>query len=282
MSNPVPGPAISPRMTALAAAGLDLLGDPARRSLDRFLDSVRTPDGGYRGRGAGADLYYSSFGLALARLLGRPPTPLERAFVQRFDAGDKLDLVHWTALARAYPLVSNSWTPAAVWFQALETRRAEARTKGPYALFLVALAAESLGAPPVTADTIEAVEAFRAADGGYRAASSGPSVTSVTAAAVTVLFPPPEPALEFLASMRHPSGGWLAARAAPAPDLLSTAVALAALRLAGRPPPSDPDAGIGFIEHHWRESGGCAGHPDDPTPDVEYTWYALLALGALV
>jgi hypothetical protein len=291
MIPPNPDRLISPRLAELGATGLALLDDRARGELAAFVTASRTPDGGVRGRGAGSDLYYAPFGLALARWLGIGPTPAERAYLSQFGTGSELDVVHWAALTRARGFLdaepgSKAWTADAAAVQSLELRAREAESGGPYAAFLVMLAAEALGVVPPMAGLAESVERHRAEDGSYRAATAGAGTVPVTAAAITVLFaaarPVPAEATGFLESMHHASGGWAASRDAPEPDLLSSAVALFALRLAGRPPPDDPMPAIRFIESHWRPDGGCSGHRNDPAADAEYTWYALLALGALL
>lgn len=75
-------------------------------------------------------------------------------------------------------------------------------------------------------------------------------------------------------------GGFKASRNAKVPDLLSTAVSLYALNYSG----SDlteirPDC-LDFIDNLFME-GGFAGTFFDTEPDIEYTFYGLLALGAL-
>lgn len=291
MTPPNPDRLISPRLSALGAGGLALLDDHARGRLAAFAAGSRVSDGGIRGRGTRSDLYYAPFGLALARWLGVGPTPAERAYLSQFGNGSELDVVHWAALTRARGLMdaepgSRYWTADAAAVQALELRACEAESGGPYAAFLVVLAAEALGAAPSTAALAASVDRHRAEDGSYRAATAGAGTVPVTAAAIAVLFatgrPVPADATGFLESMRHASGGWTASRDAPEPDLLSTAVALFALRLTGRPPPDDPMPAIRFIESHWRSDGGCSSHRNDPAADAEYTWYALLALGALL
>ncbi len=79
-----------------------------------------------------------------------------------------------------------------------------------------------------------------------------------------------------------PEGGFLANPTAPVPDLLSTATVLYALHRLRYPlDPARRNACLRFIESVMAESGGFCGHGMDDTPDCEYTFYALLALGCL-
>ena len=80
----------------------------------------------------------------------------------------------------------------------------------------------------------------------------------------------------------HPSGGFSATTQRCEPDLLSTATALFALVEMG----ADLDAirrpCLDYVQSLWRDSGGFAGHVADGYEDVEYTFYALLAIGCLM
>jgi hypothetical protein len=76
------------------------------------------------------------------------------------------------------------------------------------------------------------------------------------------------------------TGSFKAITGAPSGDLLSTAVALYALRFAD----SDirivaPDC-LGYVDSLFSDGGFCA-TMYDMQPDVEYTFYGLLALGSL-
>jgi len=75
-------------------------------------------------------------------------------------------------------------------------------------------------------------------------------------------------------------GGFRATRSTPLPDLLSTAVALYALNFCGYDLREIKPDCLDFIDSLFRD-GGFSGHPLDPDPDIEYTFYGLLALGSL-
>ena len=62
--------------------------------------------------------------------------------------------------------------------------------------------------------------------------------------------------------------------------LLSTAAALNALGTIDEFP-DNSRAHYEFVESLWDDSGGFRGHLLDPVADCEYTFYGLLALGAL-
>ncbi|MFZ2339785.1 MAG: prenyltransferase/squalene oxidase repeat-containing protein [Bacteroidales bacterium] len=75
-------------------------------------------------------------------------------------------------------------------------------------------------------------------------------------------------------------GGFRATHSTTMADLLSTAVALYALRFAGYDLREIKPDSLDFADSLFRD-GGFSGHPLDPDPDIEYTFYGLLALGSL-
>ncbi len=83
-----------------------------------------------------------------------------------------------------------------------------------------------------------------------------------------------------LMSFYDGKGGFRATRSTQLPDLLSTAVALYALNFCGYDLREIRPDCLGFIDSLFRD-GGFSGHPLDPDPDIEYTFYGLLALGSL-
>jgi hypothetical protein len=82
-----------------------------------------------------------------------------------------------------------------------------------------------------------------------------------------------------LARCRH--GGFFANPDAPVPDLLSTATALHALRSLHAPLDAIREDCLDFVDSLWTSQGAFYGTWVDDTPDCEYTYYGLLALGHL-
>ncbi len=86
--------------------------------------------------------------------------------------------------------------------------------------------------------------------------------------------------IEWLKSHFNKHGGCLASTGLPIADLLSTGTALFALKFCGESM-VEFDNSAEFVDMHWDESGGFFGSIADMHPDCEYTFYALLALGAV-
>ncbi len=281
------------RMLALAAGAVSLFSSDASADLQSFVTSRHARGGGFQGRTEAGDLYYTSFGLALNRLLGLDALDTDRTWLRDFGSGEHLDLVHRAALIRSLALADAMPDPGP-WRTGLAPFRRpdgswsmspDGPSGGPYAAFLALLAMEDLGGADGLDRTATTVLGCRDSSGGFGSAPGAPPSTTVTAAASTVLctagIQPPVGTLDWLAARRDPSGGWRGSFNAALPDLLSTSVALAAIRIAGHPVPDPIEPDVEFIERHARDNGGFAGHPADPVADVEYTWYALLALGAI-
>jgi prenyltransferase beta subunit len=237
--------------------------------------------------------------------LGRAP-PEERlaCFVGSFGSGETLDLVHLSCLAR---LRSRLRSPLARSASDAETRRRifegierhrsrdggyadrpDAERGTAYAAFLAVAALEDLEAPLENRDGIaRSLLAVRTSDGGFgNLPGARAGSTTATAAATTVLRHL-DRALDaaagtWLLAQCGPTGGFKAVASAPVPDLLSTATALHALRGMGVPIDGIREACLDFVESLWTPEGGFHGVWGDDTPDCEYTYYGLLALGNLV
>jgi len=263
-----------------------------------FLLGQLAPSGGFRGRDQAPDLYYTAFGLMAARAIGADlPGERVRQFLDSFGDGEQLDLVHLASLARCLAcLAPDALEKArrAALAQCLDrlaladggfSHRREARAPSVYGSFLALGAYQDLGAESPAA-LGESLKALKLPDGSYANEPGSPSgSTPATAAAVVIgeqLNRAADPAtLEWLLERAHPAGGFLAAPRAPIPDLLSTATALHALAVAGGDFGALAPSCLDFVESLWNGRGAFAGSPLDPTPDCEYTFYALLALGHL-
>jgi hypothetical protein len=296
------------------------LGD-ATELVVNFLRSQFNPNGGAKDRAGQSDLYYTVFALEGLLALSpsspffpSPGTPGEgqggglprepdRAhtanYLRSFGSGESLDFVHLSCLARCWaslpkPLQTNIPTEAIL--HHVERYRTpdgaydatpRAKHGSLYGCFLALGAYEDLGRPlPDPAALIRCAESLRTPDGGYANDLGLPlGLTPSTAAAATLLrhlgHEPPRDVIPWLLARHHPEGGFFATPDAPLPDLLSTATALHALSglHANLEPIKEPC--LDFLDTLWTNKGAFYGSWEDDTPDAEYTYYALLALGHL-
>ncbi|MFQ5719704.1 MAG: prenyltransferase/squalene oxidase repeat-containing protein [Acidobacteriota bacterium] len=266
-----------------------------------FVLSQFNPDGGVRGRSPDSDLYYTVFGIeALDALSADLPRSSTKAYLEQFGDGDRLDLVHLACLIRAHAALSRGTGRDATavtdpMVSRIESFRADdggyAATAGAargtvYHAFLALGAYQDACRPmPAPEEMLQACARLATPDGGY---ANDPGLllgtTPTTAAMATLLRhldrSTPASLGEWLRAQAADGGGFLAMPDAPLPDLLSTATALHAL--AGL----QVDLGdlredcLDFVDTLWNGNGFC-GHWADDVVDVEYTYYALLALGHL-
>jgi len=287
------------------AIGVDLLrvAGRARRVLDReatariasFLASRTTPEGGFCGRGAAADLYYTLFGTLAGQVVGAPP---DRRRLTGFLAPQRpagLDLPHLAALIQCQRLAHRFGLPrrwrdeAALALSAFRAAdggfgtQASAAPGTAYGLYLAVLVCEAMGTG-VPAPGLALAAGTELLRTGLASPGSGLSPLVSAALAVQALGGelPAASVCTVVDGCRVPAGGFRAHARAAAADLLSTAVGAYALCRLGSPLGGAAAAATArFVEGLWDASGGFRGSADDPMPDCEYTFYALLALGAL-
>ena len=269
----------------------------SRDLVPAFLRRSMNPDGGFPDRAGQSDLYYTVFGLEGLLAFGELLPPQTRAYLDGFDPA-ALDLVHLSSLvrSRASLLPSVERDPRAPAFmECLSAFRAGdggyavsagAEVSTIYASFLaLGIAGDLHGDLPEPDGVLAAVRARRSADGGYANHPGGAAGTPSTAAAVMLLRhlggEPDDAVARWLLARCHPQGGFLAAPAAPMPDLLSTATALHALAAVHAPVEAVREPCLDFLDTLWTAAGGFHGSWADGTLDCEYTYYGLLALGHL-
>jgi len=254
-------PSVADRLVRAAAASRRYLDRAARREIAGFVLSRQNPDGGFRGRGAGSDLYYTVFAAAALKALGwRVPLAGLWRYARQFGAGESLDLAHLVCLVRLRALFPMRRKTR----QDLGRNLERHGTEGSYGQFLRLLAGEGDG-------------------GALRATMAGDAdPTTRLAAALVAGCGDSGTARQALLSRCCADGGFAPSAGTEVPDLLSTAAALFALAETGTVPAAMRRPCLAHIESLWRDCGGFAGHACDAFADVEYTFYALLGIGCLM
>ncbi|MHC4994597.1 MAG: prenyltransferase/squalene oxidase repeat-containing protein [Planctomycetota bacterium] len=288
-------------MLQVARLAPNLLGDSSE-SVVRFVESRLHPEGGFVDRAGEPDLYYSVFGIDCLIALQRP-APVEKMlpYLARIGDGEGLDIIHQTCLARCWAALDGHSVPdttRAMVIERLEAHRTpdggynvkEGSEEGSsYGCFLAAGAYQDLGAPlPDPSGVRACLETMAIGDGSYTNDSDIlMGNVPATAAAVTLQhqfgWEIDPKSVEFLLSCCHAEGGFFAVPVAPMPDLLSTAVALHALAAAKADVSKIKEPCLDFLDTLWTARGSFYGNwaEDEDHLDVEYTYYALLALGHL-
>ncbi len=277
-------------MLQVARLAPSLLREAGERVVE-FLRGQFNQEGGVGDRAGKSDLYYTVFGLeGLIAFRQDPPADRVRPYLEGFEEGEGLDLVHLTCLARCWAaLPRGSLEPerAGRIARKIESFRAPDGGYGSAYLGFLALGAlQDLGADVPDPGTFSRSVASLALEDGSFANQRGVPVgtTPTTAGAVTLLrhlgAPVPDAAGDWLLARARPEGGFGAAKEAPMPDLLSTATALHALAGLKVPVGHLKERCLDFIDTLWTGKAFCGSWADD-AEDCEYTYYALLSLGHL-
>jgi prenyltransferase beta subunit len=262
-------------------------------------------DGGFQGRDNKSDLYYTVFGMELLIALNcTVPADLIKKYLDTFDNGHSLDLVHLSSLTRSYRNLADI-SPYSMdsGFKEGVIRRLNALRCSDggfstnqsdmhgnlYGCFLALAMYQDMDinvSDPE--DVFNCIKRLETVDGGFANEQAGMiSTTPSTAAALCSYhmlgYPLPQRAIEWLLNRASKNGGFCAFksdRPLNMPDLLSTATALQALSYSNSIN-IERELHLDFLDSLWNPLGGFSGTWADPTVDCEYTYYGLLALGYL-
>ncbi len=253
----------------LRSAGA-LMPPDSMRAVAEGVAGRAMPDGGFAGRGAGSDLYYAPFALAVLDALcpGRMPEAV-RPYLLRQPQQRALDWVHRCSLAQCWLLLGDLGRAEAL----AGPLREDVGRRSVQDRFLAGLVLTGLGRrpPPVP--------------------PARPPIRAVPEAAALLTLeawnrlPPSAEALAWVEGGVDPAGGLRAGPRVAQPDVLSLATGLIGLLAHGRlRPDAEVVRHVAFVSGCRRPTGCFAAAPSDPDPagDVEYTFYSLAALGALV
>jgi prenyltransferase beta subunit len=255
---------LSDRLLQSAACSRRFLEKNSLDKMARFILDRQNSDGGFRGRAAQSDLYYTVFAVASLKALGYPVPGLKVwKYIRSFGMGNDLDFVHLVCLVRLRTVFPIFGFTRRRLFKTLQQHKAESA----YALFLKLFAADLQ-------------VAAEASEPPVRGSPFDP--TTNLAAALLAGEPDGDGLVDVLLARAVDSGGFAPTDRIAEADLLSTATAVFALVSRGVNLDDIQKPCIEYAESLWRESGGFAGHAADEMEDVEYTFYALLTIGSLI
>ena len=288
---------ISSQMRKTAQHGASSLSADSREHILKFVLGQRNSDGGFRGRSDESDLYYTYFAIECLKACGHPIPEMMTEYLNQFQEGSQLDLVHLTCLIRSKVIIKeppeNTMKLLTLKTHGFRTASGgfslskEKKTDSIYACFLAWLAHEDIGLRIENTSALTSCIVGLQADDGAFADRPGMTrgTTTVTAAAIALLDRlghAIEPEILTWLTYRTKHGGFTATPDTPVPDLLSTATTLFALHAVDHPLSLEqPELTFDFIDACWQDDGGFTGHILDTTSDCEYTYYGLLSLGCL-
>jgi geranylgeranyl transferase type-2 subunit beta len=274
---------------ALCGRGLKRMPE---RLLERHVSWVRKaqlPDGGFPGRRGGSDIYYTSFGLRAADLLGMEDPGLWEGAAGCLAALDP----YADSPVACYCLMHSLWLLechghdlAPQQRRAREALRRLPRPAGVYDAYLTALCMVMAGRKVRHVGAARLIRSCRGADGGFADRPGERSGVNPTAAATQLLAACGEPAddpaaAEFVVACQTDEGGLAPWPGAPCADLLSTFTGMVALAGMERLRSLRLAPVARFARALQGEDGGFRGTLTDDAADPEYTFYGLGVLGLL-
>jgi hypothetical protein len=244
--------------------------------IKKFVRNKQTSSGGFADKGGNCDLYYSLFGYFIAEALEiNDVMPSLKEYVKNVVQTSGLKGVYLKCAVILYAkLFGNETLPIDLQrktFGGVQKKESRQETYSDFFNLLAYYYSEDYSG------LIKVQKSIRTN------ITSTEMPCSLTAAHLILQYCFGKPVKELndrLYSFYRNNGSFSAIKMAPVGDLLSTGVALYALRFIN----SDlrkirPDC-LNFIDSLYCDGGFCA-TTFDTDPDVEYTFYGLLALGAL-
>ncbi len=254
----------------------NFLTSGAREQVTGYVRSTLTGVGGFANRAGEPDLYYTLFGFFVAGMLDLSDlfSPVGR-YVSEQARDGALDDVHlYCAAILSVKLENDGFISDELDKKIKSDIIRIQKDKTAYNAFLILMTCYYL-------KNYGCLYKFRKFAPGLKSGQSMPC--AVNAASVVIqksLGNPVGRLVSEILALYDGKGGFRAVKNAPVADLLSTAVALYALSFAGYDlRKMKPDC-LEFIDSLYCD-GGFAATLLDPDPDIEYTFYGLLALGSL-
>ncbi len=274
---------------SLGAKELFVCRPDGRAACRDFVLGRMQDNGGFTGRGGGSDLYYTMFAVQCLRAIDVPLPPGVFTYVETFGDGKGLDFVPLCCLARIRAIIEvcPRELAAALASHIEEYRRDDGgyshvqagQRSAAYGCFVALGACQDVGLDVPDANSLErGLRELRCGDGSYDHITPG---TAAGIVALKQLAGEVEPASSAWLMGQFVGGGFRAFPGAPMGDLLSTATALHALAVAGARLDDIASECRQFVLGLADPAGGFRGSEFDPQADVEYTFYALLAMGEL-
>jgi prenyltransferase beta subunit len=253
-----------------------LLDNKAAANLREFVRNRHTSSGGFADRAGNPDLYYTFFGYFVAEAIGMEELfPSIRNFVAKQVEGNDIKGVHLHCAAILSARLGGNNFKADFFRRKLKSSQKAFSKKQPaYNAFLNLLSSYYMGDYP-------GIYRMKKQLGSQENNSSLPCPLVAAWLVLCKSFRKPvEKIKKDLLAFCQPDGGFKAVPKAPVPDLLSTAVSLYALRFSGHDLRIIKPDCLNYIDSLYND-GGFGGNSFDSEPDIEYTFYGLLALGSL-
>ena len=284
---------ISEKLFNTLTKGKLLLNKESLERITHFVKSQKTEEDIFINKNNTPDLYYTMFGWLLSYVLGiHTDDKKTSAYINQQKTTD-LDFIHYAAFIRCrllqkclskrfFALGLGRLFPVPVRPLYTFSRFPHDDVESPYSRFVWLSMIEDANQKIRNKTELKTtLMKYHVPEGGFSNDKENQSATTnATVAALSILgqlygYTVNKDVL-YLKALQQESGGFSVAPHSPIPDLLSTATALFSLHCYQVKPKISPRD---FIEAHWLDSGGFSATLLEDTSDVEYTFYALLALG---
>jgi hypothetical protein len=254
---------------------LKVLDSETIHEIKTFIINQQTESGGFMDKAGKSDLYYSLFGYFVAEALNLSEIrPRLKHYLEDIANTTKPEGIHLHSAAILFSKLGGVENMPPEINDRIRNKAVLSGNLNTYSTFLNLLtfyyAAYNKGLYRVQQQ--------------LRNLQKAPDAPCTITAAILVLQhcfeKPVDETIAALNSFYLKNGSFAAVKHAPVGDLLSTAVALYALRVARADiRKMTPDC-LEYVDSLYSKGGFCATSLDHD-PDVEYTFYGLLALGAL-
>jgi hypothetical protein len=253
---------------AVLSRSVKMIDEETIASMKAFVRSRQTTEGGFADRGGKCDLYYTLFGCFIAEALGiQGVMPSLKEYIRKTALKDNPEGIHRKCAVILYAKLFGPGTlPPAL--------KKPGKLSASYSDFI------NLLAYYYSVDYPSLFRIQRKISTGKQGDELPCSVVAAHLILEDCSGKPLKNLKDRLNGFYRNSGSFAAVERAPAGDLLSTGVALYALRFVNSEVRIIKPDCLAYIDSLYSEGGFCA-TVFDPDPDVEYTFYGLLALGAL-
>lgn len=261
---------------AILKKSLHLLDAATAERVRTYVTNAQAPSGGFVNKAGKADLYYTLFGLYLAEALGmKDLTPGLQEYIRTETVQPDLTGVHLYCAAILHAKLGTDQTHAKQLREKVRQNLYDpSKKQSDYIAFLSLLACYYL----------EDFKGLLSILRQFRDHKSNADLPCPVMAAQLVLRKsfnkPVDDLVTDICTFYDGKGGFKANTSTIVPDLLSTAVILYALDFEGADLRMIKPDCLAFIDRLYHD-GGFAAHELDQDTDIEYTFYGLLALGAL-
>jgi len=261
---------------AVLKKSLRMLDKNAINDLKDFIRRKQHTSGGFVDKAGKPDLYYTLFGFYLASALGLEEVLPAAGVYAEIESGNKMpDGVHLQCSAILLAELSNDRFLIKAHRKQIRRNLGNQMKRQPeYGAFVTLLACYHTG------DYLSVFNIMRHLKRLEEKETQPSTVIAANVVLQSSFHKPVGDLWRKLTDFHDKNGGFRAVKAASVSDMLSTAVSLYALRFSGYDLRLIKPECLGFIDLHYIDGGFCS-NIFDRDPDIEYTFYGLLALGSL-